>query len=164
MIWNKSITKYSFFLLFFFILMLLGCDNQEVALVIPSQKIAKKEQIISKFYTLQEGKMILFFTDTSQKKYSIKNELLSENDQLFYEYNKENTLKNIYISQKNDTNVQKNYVYSYQKDKIEIKRKINGKDIVYLEIIEDTKQNAVQQTYFDEYNPSEKIIENRHIK
>ncbi len=163
MIWNKSTIKYSFFLLFSFILILFGCDNQEVVLVVPSQKIAKKEQIISKFYALQEGKMSLVFTDTSKKNYSLKNELLSENDQLFYEYNKENTLKNIYTSQKNDTNIQKNYVYSYRKDKIEIKRKINGKDIVYLEIIEDTKQNAVQQTYFDEYNPSEKIIENLFI-
>ncbi len=163
MIWNKSTIKYSFFLLSFFLLMLFGCDNQEVVLVVPSQKIAKKEQIISKFYVLQEGKMTLFFTDTSKKNYSLKNELLSENDQLFYEYNKENTLKNIYVSQKNDTNVQKNYIYSYQKDKIEIKRKINGQDVTCVEIIEDTKQNVIQQTYFDEYNPSEKIMENLFI-
>ncbi len=163
MIWNKSTIKSSFFLLFLFILMLFGCDNQEVALVVPSQEIAKKEQIVSKFYVLQEGKMTLFFTDTSKKNYSLKNELLSENDQLFYDYNKENTLKNIYISQRNDTNVQKNYVYNYQKDKIEIKRKINGEDRICIEIIEDTKQNVIQQTYFDEYNPTEKIIENLFI-
>ena len=148
--------------------MLFGCDNQKVVVVIPAQKVAKKEQIISKLYALKEGKMTLFFTDTTSKNYNPQNELLSEDNVLFYDYNKENTkenskentFKNIYITQKNDTSVQKNYLYYYLKDKIEIKQKIREKEQIYIEIIEDRAQKAVQQTYFDENNPSEKITEN----
>ena len=152
-------------------LMLFGCDNQEVALTIPSQKIAKKEQIISKFYSLQQGEMILFFTDTNSKNYNIENELLSENEQLFYDYDKEsskenskeNILKNIYTTKKNDTNVQKKYLYYYLKDKIEIKRKINGIEQICIEIVEDKQQQVIQQTYFDENNLPAKLVENLFI-
>lgn len=166
---RRANTKHSLFVLAIF--MLFGCDNQEVVLLVPAQKVAKKEQIISKFYALKDEKMTLFFTDTSTKKYNLEIELLSEDEVLFYDYNKENslenslknTLTNIYISKKNDTNVQRNYLYYYLKDKIEIRRKIEGKEQIYIEIIEDKAQKAVQQTYFDENNPTEKIIENLFI-
>ena len=127
---------YRFFILILVVFMLFGCDNQKVVVVIPAQKVAKKEQIISKLYALKEGKMTLFFTDTTSKNYNPQNELLSEDNVLFYDYNKENTkenskentFKNIYITQKNDTSVQKNYLYYYLKDKIEIKQKIKEKE------------------------------------
>ena len=168
MIWNNSRIKNNFFVFFLFILILFGCDNQEVVRAIPVQKIAKKEQIISKVYVLKNEKMTLLFTDTSKRNYNLQNELLSENDELFYDFDTLKTngfkrLKNIYITQKNDTNIQKNYVYNYLNDKIEIKQRINGEDRICIEIVEDTKQNIIQQTYFDENNPSEKIIENLFI-
>ncbi len=159
-------------MLILLISLLVSCDNQQVELMqLPAQKIAKKEQVISKFYTLENGRMALFFTDTIKKNFNSENLLLSEENILFYDYNgnnnEENVLKNslktIYITKKNDTNIQKSYLYYYLKNKMEIRQKINGKEEICIEIVEDTKQNVVQQTFFDENNPVEITSENLFI-